>query len=353
MPRLVGFLPKYRKHRASGRAVATLSGIEFYLGLHGTKVSHLEYDRLVGEWLTVGRQLPAGFDERNELTIVELLARYRKFAEQHYRKDGRPTGELDNVRYAVRPLKELYGHTKVSAFGPLALKALQMHRINAGLCRGVINSRIGKIKRVFRWGVSEQLASPDVLHGLESVMGLQRGRTEARESRPVEPVAEAIVEATLRHLPAVIADMVRLQRLIGCRPGEICAMRPCDVSTQGDVWCYVPGSHKTEHHGRQRRIFIGPQGQDILRRYLVRPAEAYCFSPADSERIRKREMRARRKTKVQASQENRGKRRPKWKPGDRYEKDDYARGSASRRQGWCPPLGTEPIAACGGDSNSG
>jgi integrase len=305
--------------------VVTLSGVDFYLGPYGTKTSRVEYDRVIGEWLAAGRQLPVKPDDATNLTVVELLARYWKFAEQHYRKNGQPTGELENVRYALRPLKKLYGHTRVRDFGPLALKALQLHMIEADLSRGVINSRIGKIKRAFRWGVSEQLVQPGVLHGLQSVMGLQRGRTDARESKPVEPVDDNVVEATLRHLPSVVADMVRLQRLIGCRPGEICSMRPCDIDTRGDIWRYVPASHKTEHHRRQRRIFIGPRGQGVLRLYLSRPAESYCFSPAESEQIRKRQMRLHRKTKVQPSQECRCKRRPKWKPGDRYEKDDYAR----------------------------
>jgi integrase len=324
MPRLTDCLPKYRKHKC-GQAVVTLSGVDLYLGPHGTKASRIEYDRVIGEWLAAGRQLPVKPNDAAELTIVELLARYWKFAEQHYRKNGQPTGELENVRYAIRPLKKLYGHTRVRDFGPLALKALQLHMIEVDLSRGVINSRIGKIKRAFRWGVSEQLVPPAVLHGLQSVMGLQRGRTDARESKPVEPVDDDVVEATLHRLPSVVADMVRLQRLIGCRPGEICSIRPCDVDTQGDVWCFVPATHKTEHHGRQRRIFVGPRGQDVLRKYLLRPADSFCFSPAHSERLRKLDMRERRKTRVQPSQFDRRKRRPKWMPGDRYDKDDYAR----------------------------
>ena len=54
MPRLVRRIPSYRKHRASGSAVVTLSGQVFYLGPHGTKVSRLEYDRSVSEWLAPG-----------------------------------------------------------------------------------------------------------------------------------------------------------------------------------------------------------------------------------------------------------------------------------------------------------
>ena len=40
-------VPKYRRHRASGQAVVTLSGQDFYLGPHGTKASKQEYDRLI------------------------------------------------------------------------------------------------------------------------------------------------------------------------------------------------------------------------------------------------------------------------------------------------------------------
>ncbi len=43
MPKLKNSLPKYRKHRASGQAVVTLKGRDFYLGPHGTKASRCEY----------------------------------------------------------------------------------------------------------------------------------------------------------------------------------------------------------------------------------------------------------------------------------------------------------------------
>ena len=66
-------------------------------------------------------------------------------------------------------------------------------------------------------------------------------------------------------------------QLTGCRPAEVCLVRPCDVDTSGDVWIYRPELHKTEHHGRERIICIGPKGQDVLRPYLLRAEGAYCF----------------------------------------------------------------------------
>jgi len=77
--------------------------------------------------------------------------------------------------------------------------------------------------------------------------------------------------------------MVRLQLLSGCRPGEVVALRPCDLTfgLDGTV-CYRPDSHKTEHHGRERRIYLGPQAVAILRPFLERDPESSCFSPAES-----------------------------------------------------------------------
>ncbi len=48
------------------------------------------------------------------------------------------------------------------------------------------------------------------------------------------------MDSTLPYLPAVVADMVRFQRLTGARPGEVCQLRPCDVDWSGDVWEYRP-----------------------------------------------------------------------------------------------------------------
>jgi integrase len=140
-------------------------------------------------------------------------------------------------------------------------------------------------------------------------------------------VADEVVDATLPHLPEVVADMVRFQRLTGCRPAEVCLVRPCDVDTSGDVWIYRPESHKTQHHGRDRVICVGPKAQDVLRRYLLRPEGAYCFSPIDSERKRLADRHQKRRTPLSYGNRpgtNR-KRRPKRKPGGRYDSNSYRR----------------------------
>ncbi len=297
MPRLSRTVPRYRKHRASGQALVVLCGQCYYLGPYGTKTSKLEYDRLIAEWLARGRRpLADPVEESTGITIVELIARYKRYADGYYRKDGSVTSEVASILSAAKVLKELYGREPVNEFGPLRLQAVQQSMIRAKWTRSNINKQVQRLVRIFRWGVSQELVRPDVAQALRAVQGLHKGRTEARESVPVRPVEDGMVTVTLEHLPAIVADMVRLQRLTGCRPEEICAIRPCDVNTSGPVWAYRPQSHKTEHHGRERVIFIGPRGQDVLRPYLLREKSAFCFCPAEGERKRRVKLGEQRKT---------------------------------------------------------
>jgi integrase len=160
-----------------------------------------------------------------------------------------------------------------------------------------------------------------------AVSGLRKGRSEAHEPDPVLPVDDATVQATLPHLTCVVADMVRFQRITGCRPQDACNLRPCDVDISGEVWLYRPSTHKTEHHGRERIIPIGPKGQDILRPYLLREKETHCFSPEDSERKRREERHSNRTTPLSCGNRpgtNR-KRKPQRSAGEHYTANTYRR----------------------------
>lgn len=130
---------------------------------------------------------------------------------------------------------------------------------------------------MFKWAVSEQLVGPEVWQALTSVDGLKKGRSNAVESEPIRPIDDAIVEKTCEQLSPKVSAMVRLQRLLGCRPHEICELRIEDFDFSGDVWVVRPGSHKTEHHGRHRVIMVGPKAQAILRAFLKGASKGYVF----------------------------------------------------------------------------
>src|SRR5271157_5213463 len=87
----------------------------------------------------------------------------------------------------------------------------------------------------------------------------------------------------------------------------------------GRVWIFTPETHKTEHHGRERRIYLGPTAQEILRPWLRTELTAYLFSPREAMQHRREERRRNRKSKVQPSQKDRSKAKPKRKPGERYD----------------------------------
>jgi integrase len=199
--------------------------------------------------------------------------------------------------------------------------------IDAGWARKTINRQIQRICRAFRWAVENELCDVAVYQRLKAVDGLRRGMSEARETTPIGPVPEPVVEATIRHVSPVVADMIRFQRLTGCRPMEVCLIRPCDVVRSGDVWRYTPSTHKTEHHDRSRVIFIGPKAQKVLEPYLGKAAEAFCFSPSESECGRRLAAHARRKTPIAHGNRpgtNR-KKKPKRTAGTHYHSASYRR----------------------------
>ena len=330
MPRLVHKLPSYRLHKPSGQAVVSLGGRDVYLGPHSSQTSRAEYDRVVAEWLANGRQpMTSPLDNATPLSVSEVILRYWTFAKQHYRRDGQPTRELGNIRDALRPVRNLYGHTSAAQFGPLALKAVRRSMIDAGLARTTINFRVSKVRRAFRWAAENELIAPEVYQGLMTVTGLLRGRDGVRETEPVKTVPEAHVAAVLPHVSGPVRAMIELQNLSGMRPGEVAAMRGVDVDRTGDVWTYRPAAHKTQDHGHERVILLGPQAQAVLRPWLGEDPAAFLFSPAAAVAARNAERRRSRKSPMTPSQAGRKtKRTPKRPPRSRYDKNAYGQAIA-------------------------
>jgi integrase len=321
-------IPTYRKHKPSGQAVVTLNGKDHYLGAHRTAASKETYNRLVQEWLVRGRRLP---ESNAELIVNKVILAYWRVIEPSITASvaGSTPGELYNQRSALRIVRELYGRTPAAEFGPLALKAVRQKMIETGWCRAFVNRQVNRVRRMFRWAVSEELIPAHVYHGLQSVEGLRRGKSGAREKAPVRPVPEAFVDAVLPYLLPPVRAMVELQRLTGMRPGEVLSMRGCDLDTTGAVWIYAPQSHKTQHLGHRRAIYIGPKAQLILKPFLKSELAAYLFSPKEAEVFRNAERRKQRRTPLTPSQR---KRKPKAKrrraPGLVYDIASYRRAIA-------------------------
>ena len=85
-------------------------------------------------------------------------------------------------------------------------------------------------------------------------------------------------EITLPLLRPMQKDMVMLQLETGMRPGELVAMRACEIDMIGTIWFYRCTTHKTIHNGHERIIAIGPKGRASLAQYSsVPPGNAGLF----------------------------------------------------------------------------
>ena len=213
-----------------------------------------------------------------------MILAFWRHAEVHYRApDGTPSGELVNLKVAIRPLRKLYGETPARDFGPLALRAVRDEMVRSGLARTSVNARVNRIRRAFRWAASVELVPVAVVQALATVAGLQAGRTDARETDPIGPVPAGDVERTLPHLSRTVAGMVRLQLLTGMRPGEACMIRGRDLTPRrARLWTYRPASHKTAWRGKRREIVLGPKASRHGREFLTSDPDAYLFRPSEA-----------------------------------------------------------------------
>jgi integrase len=292
--------PKYRHYKPKDLAVVRIGGKDHYLGKFNSPESYEKYHRLLAERYSRGPSTPSQNQQTRpaseSLTITQLCVGYYRHAERYYVKNGQVTNQVRMIRLSLEVLQKLYGSTLAKEFGPVALRACQAQFIRDGLSRGECNRRTGLIKGAFKWGVTQELVSGPVWQGLLAVVGLRKGRTEARETEPVGPVPDAIVERTLECLCPTVAAMVRLQLATAMRPGELVTMKAREIDMSGPVWEYRPGSFKSEHHDKPRIIMIGPKGQEIIRPLLTLDISGFLFSPKRAIEEQYAEQRAGRKT---------------------------------------------------------
>lgn len=320
-------IPGYLLHKPSGQARVRIKGKDHYLGPHGSPESRERYDELIAQYLKQKRRPRSSTSlDTPQMSIAQLCVAYMKFAKGYYQKNGRQTSEISALRVVLKRLIASYGRERISEFGPSMLKDFRGQLIEAGHVRKSINIGIGRIKRMFRWGVENELVPSDVYAAVHAVAGLRYGRSEAKESSPVQPVPDEHIKAVKEHVSTPVWGLIQIQLATGMRPGEARLMRTGDIDRTGNVWEYRPQEHKTEHHGRQRVVFIGPKGQAILEPFLLADPSRFLFSPKAGREEFNASRRESRKTPMTPSQKaRRPKQNPKRKPSEYYAASSYAR----------------------------
>jgi integrase len=193
----------------------------------------------------------------------------------------------------------------------------------------MVNEYTGRIVRIFSWGVEEEYVDPNTALALKAVKALPEGYPGTFENEERKPVPDEVIRRTLPFMPPTLAALVQVQRLTGCRPGEVFNMRvgEIDKNTDSDLWLYHVARHKTEKKTKRKKVIpLGKPEQLLLEPFLTgKKPDAAVFSPRQAVEERNAERRANRKSKITPSQAARDAARaakPR-KIAEFYNKDSY------------------------------
>ena len=211
--------------------------------------------------------------EQAGATVANLCAAWAAHCREYYRgPDGKPTSTAINAIADVRMFRDLFGNAAMTELTHADMLQLRDALIRSGVSRTTVNARLWRIKFMIGWALDEALIPATVKAELTQVKSVKRGRTAAPERAPVRPVDDATIAATLEHMMPNTADMVRVQRLTGMRPCELCALKWSLIDTSRTPWVYhvPPEANKNSwrgEFGQPRVVLIGPKARAILERH--------------------------------------------------------------------------------------
>lgn len=273
-------VPDYRHHKTSGRARVRINGKDHWLGKYGSDESRRKYADLIAEHVA-GLAVDEGAEvssAADSLSVAELLCAYLEYAKTYYVKNGKLTAEIHCLRSAMRPLKELFGVTPAAEFGPRALKAVRAAMVDKGWTRKFCNKSVHRIRRIFRWGASNEMVPVAVVQALETLDPLLAGRTTAHDNAKRRAVPEADIEAVKAVLKQQVhKDVIDLLLVTGARPGEILNLTTGMIDRSRAVWVAEITDHKMSHRETERKLYFNATAQKILTGYLKADPEERLF----------------------------------------------------------------------------
>lgn len=336
--------PAYRQRPSYDQAIVTLTDArtkkrrDYWLGPYGSPESREAYHRIIAEWEAGDRCLPPPLRDRaptnDDVSVAEVMRRYWDWARQYY-----SASEVATIRAALRIVREVFGSTPAKDFGPNRLRLVR-DRMVAGdpdadpprrpWSRKHVNGQIHRVAAMYKWAAAHELLPASVYHQLKTVPSLKRGRSAARETEGVGPVAVECVEAVRPYLSPQVNALISLQLHTGARGGELFSLRPIDLAMddRSGTWTVTPLDHKTAHHNHSRTIYLGPRAQAVVRPFLAgRPVDAYLFSPTEAESERRAGTHAARKTPLSCGNRPGTNRvtHPRKRPGEHYTAASYRR----------------------------
>lgn len=307
--------PRLCRHKSSGQGYVTLHGQRQYLGPFGSAECRRAY-----------RDILRRFEERQEpkvvrqtlylgagTTVKDLVKAFMAHvADPKYQIDGEKTSTHVACRlYLVDGLAKEYGAMVADDFRHPEFEEFRQRYIGRGYARNSIKIVTGRVLALFRWGHKKGAVSAETLTSLKA----SPEPDEGEEREPIAPVPPEDLERVLLSLeqePARChvlpfrrdhyhkrlrqAAMMRLQELVGMRPGELCRMRGSEIDREGKVrvgtrivqvagpdgtpyrgWVFQPSRHKTMKKGKTVAYLVGPQARAILDRWLPADPNEYVW----------------------------------------------------------------------------
>lgn len=274
-------------------AYVHLEGQRHYLGRWGTQEARQRFREVIARWEAASRPSATWRPAGPLITVADLAAAHHLHAQVYYRRqDGSRTEEVGAYRQSMAPLVATHPGKPVNEVTKADLRAVLDRWVAADLARATINQRLGRIKRVFRWGVREDLVEESTADRLDHVANLPKGRSLARETDEVQPAPFGDVMAAFFELSPHDRLKILVQLRCGARPGEVCRMRRDEVHV-GEVRigkrtlpvpagcrAFVPGQHKTGWRGKVVAYVLGPRLVSLLLPWMADVEGDYLFPGA-------------------------------------------------------------------------
>ena len=228
------------------------------------------YRRWLAEWHVNGGE------SRPTESLDAAADAFLDWADGHYQ-----SREPLNLRAALAPLRAMYGPLPFETMDGARWHAYLDDCARRSMTAAGAAKYLSQCRRFVRWCVERGYAPASALVTVQAVTPPRRGDRRFEADKPVVAVPESHIAAVVGIMPAVLADMIRLQLATGMRPGEVCNMTTGDIDVTAEPWCYQPKKHKTAWRGKRRPIFLGPDARAIVERYLKPGLSSALFSPAE------------------------------------------------------------------------
>ena len=254
MPRPRNSIPKYSVDK-NGRAFTKVCGRFISLGRDDDPESKRKYAAVLSTHASGRDASTSHVEKKKSVSVAELCLKFRT--------DELPRFSLAEQfcqRTAIRVLRQLFGETPVSEFGPLRLRVVRQAMVDGNpdlkdadgkpkprkpWSRQTVNRQVKRLQAVFRWGVSWEMVPESVAASLSTIRILNAGETEAAESVPRRSVSQSDIEAVRKQLKPLHRDVLDLLTLTGARPGELIGLKMKDINRTGDIWRADLTNHKT------------------------------------------------------------------------------------------------------------